>query len=110
MTVSTKRKPTPGTKLPVVWITKHALTRGEGVYKVENARVEPGGDTIYVEHGHRDSFFRGNEWHATEEAAKARVRTMVASRRKAMAIADKKLQTILDTLDTTEWPVKMRPR
>lgn len=109
MTVSTKRKPPPGTKLSVVWITKHALTRGEGVYRVENAVLQYG-DTIYVEHGHRDSFFRGNEWHATEEAAKARVKVMVASRRKAMAIADKKLQTILDTLDTTEWPVKMRPR
>lgn len=102
-------KPQAGTKIPVVWITKYALIKGEGVYRVENA-VRQYGDTIYVEHGHRDSFFRGNEWHATEEAAKARVRTMVASRRKAMAIADKKLQSILDTLDTTEWPVKMRPR
>lgn len=108
MTVSTK-KPPQGTKLPVVWITKHALTRGEGVYRVENT-VYQYGNTIYIEHSHRNSFFRGNEWHATEEAARARVRTMVASRRKAMAIADKKLQNILDTLDTTEWPVKMRPR
>ncbi len=107
MTVSTKKP--PGTKLSVVWITKHALTRGEGVYRVEDAVLQYG-DTIYVQHGHRDSFFRGNEWHATEEAAKARVRTMVASRRKAMAIADRKLQAILDTLDTTEWPVKMRRR
>lgn len=100
----------PGTKLPVVWITKYALVKGEGVYKVTNARVEPGGEHIYVENGHRDSFFYRNEWHVTEEAAKARVRTMVASRRKAMALADKKLQAILDTLDTHQWPVKMRTR
>ena len=98
-----------GTKYPEVWITKYALIAGEGVYRVENAVLQYG-DTIYVENGHRESFFRRNEWHATEEAARARVRTMVASRRKAMAVADKKLQAILDTLDTTEWPVKMRPR
>lgn len=103
-------KPKAGTKLPVVWITKHALIKGEGVYKVTNAVVQGGGGSIYVENGHRDSFFYGNEWHTTEKAAKARVRTMVASRRKAMALADKKLQAILDTLDTHQWPVKMRTR
>lgn len=92
----------------MVWITKYALVKGEGVYKVTNARVEPGGEHIYVENGHRDSFFYRNEWHTTEDAAKARVRTMVASRRKAMAIADKKLQSLLDNLDTLDWPVRSR--
>lgn len=100
-------KPQAGTKIPVVWITKYALIKGEGVYRVENAVLQYG-DTIYVENGYRDSFFRRNEWHTTEDAAKARVRTMVASRRKAMAIADRKLQSLLDNLDRLDWPVRSR--
>lgn len=92
---------------PEVWITKFALTQGVGVFRVENA-VSYTSDAIYVERGYRESFYYRNEWHTTRKAAMARVRKMVASRRKAMAKAEGKLKSLLANLTTMDWPVRSR--
>lgn len=92
---------------PEVWITKFALTQGVGVYRVKNA-VLYSPYSIYVEGGYRESFYYKNEWHPTRKEAMARVREMVASRRKAMARSEAKLKSLLTNLTTMDWPMRSR--
>lgn len=72
-----------------VWVTKYALTKG--IERYENVRhcTNISADMIAVG---RSMTFHGNEWHRSEEAAKARAREMA---KKKIASIDKQRDNLI---------------
>lgn len=63
--------------MTVIWVTKHALTRGRGIEKIEHAEIHDGSMVAYTAPSLRgDYYVHGHDWHRTEVAAIARANEM----------------------------------
>ncbi len=89
-----------------VWITKYALT--SGVFVAEAKRCETVLDGNMVEVG-RGDYLHGSQWQETEDAAIARVMTMIGARRKALAKESAKLDAMVGAIQNGKLPIKPSP-
>lgn len=89
--MSDKAKPEKGEAFDA-WITKYALSQGVFVERVEQCKTD---GMVHKVGAAFQTFYHGKDWHRTEAGAAARVRVMVAAKRKALA----KQAARLDALD-----------
>lgn len=79
--MSSKTKPAEGEWFSA-WITKYALSQGVFVERVEQCETD---DMVRKVGAAFQTFYHRPDWHRTEAEAVARVRVMVAAKRKALA-------------------------
>ncbi len=90
--MSSKAKPEKGEAF-TAWITKYALSQGVFVKRVEVC-TETSLDMVETVGDKYLGLYHRPDWHRTEEEAVARVRVMVAAKRKALAKQSARLDAL----------------